>query len=173
MCSIDSCVVGSCSAEGSERRNARPLVTVCVCEKRRKFRFGRELIVVRNNKKKTVSCSPRGRRVTTILVFHLGVPFSWIPHNLTHAQKPRRVNWCREVMQRFTSDDSNAVVYEIHKHFMMWGCFKEIYCCEVSCKRGSMQVILSCLHCLAARQKTAGYVRLAGGYALAKLTRLV
>ncbi|GBP70761.1 hypothetical protein EVAR_50867_1 [Eumeta japonica] len=32
----------------------------------------------------------------------------WIAHNLTEAQKPRRINWCCEMM-RFTSGDLNAV----------------------------------------------------------------
>ncbi|CAK1603195.1 unnamed protein product [Parnassius mnemosyne] len=27
----------------------------------------------------------------------------WIPHNLTHAQKLRRVDWCRELLQRFNN----------------------------------------------------------------------
>ncbi|GBP42928.1 hypothetical protein EVAR_87308_1 [Eumeta japonica] len=33
----------------------------------------------------------------------------WIPHNLTEAQKLRRVNGCCKMMQRFAGGDSNAV----------------------------------------------------------------
>ncbi|GBP62161.1 hypothetical protein EVAR_40612_1 [Eumeta japonica] len=32
----------------------------------------------------------------------------WIPQNLTEAEKPRRINWCREMMQRFSSRHSIA-----------------------------------------------------------------
>ncbi|GBP77387.1 hypothetical protein EVAR_90610_1 [Eumeta japonica] len=32
-----------------------------------------------------------------------------IPHNLTKAQKPRCINWCHEIMQRFGGSGSNAV----------------------------------------------------------------
>ncbi|GBP64406.1 hypothetical protein EVAR_43183_1 [Eumeta japonica] len=33
----------------------------------------------------------------------------WITDNLTEAQKLRRANWCREMMQIFAGDDSNAI----------------------------------------------------------------
>ncbi|GBP05796.1 hypothetical protein EVAR_5105_1 [Eumeta japonica] len=36
----------------------------------------------------------------------------WIPHNLTEAQKLRRIDWYREMMERFADGDSNAV-YDI------------------------------------------------------------
>ncbi|GBP82498.1 hypothetical protein EVAR_58546_1 [Eumeta japonica] len=37
-------------------------------------------------------------------------PCSWrLPHNLTEAQKLRRVHWCREMIQKFAGDESNAV----------------------------------------------------------------
>ncbi|GBP82129.1 hypothetical protein EVAR_62182_1 [Eumeta japonica] len=36
----------------------------------------------------------------------------WIPNNLTDAQKLRRINYCREMMQRFAGGDLSAV-YDI------------------------------------------------------------
>ncbi|GBP51217.1 hypothetical protein EVAR_85428_1 [Eumeta japonica] len=38
----------------------------------------------------------------------------WLPHNLTAAQKLRRVSWCREMMQRFADGDSSAVDNVLH-----------------------------------------------------------
>ncbi|GBP21957.1 hypothetical protein EVAR_7174_1 [Eumeta japonica] len=41
----------------------------------------------------------------------------WIPHNLTDAQKLRRTNFCREIMQRFADDDSNVVYNMVIEHY--------------------------------------------------------
>ncbi|GBP71367.1 hypothetical protein EVAR_50265_1 [Eumeta japonica] len=51
-------------------------------------------------------------QVYKILHEHLTVGklyIRWIPHNLTEAQKLRRVNWRREMNQRFAGGDSNCV----------------------------------------------------------------
>ncbi|GBP12061.1 hypothetical protein EVAR_5893_1 [Eumeta japonica] len=53
----------------------------------------------------------------------------WIPHNLTEAQKLRRVNWCREMLQRFAGGDSSAV-YDI-----VTAEESGTYCCDLETKR--------------------------------------
>ncbi|GBP26596.1 hypothetical protein EVAR_18233_1 [Eumeta japonica] len=55
----------------------------------------------------------------------------WIPHNSTEAQKLRRINWCREMMQRFDDSDSNAV-YEVVTDGDSW-----IHCYDPETKRQS------------------------------------
>ncbi|GBP32680.1 Mariner Mos1 transposase [Eumeta japonica] len=57
----------------------------------------------------------------------------WIPHNLTEGQKLRRVNWCRDMMQRFGGGDSN-VVYNMVTGDESW-----IYCNDPETKRQSAQ----------------------------------
>jgi [histone H3]-lysine36 N-dimethyltransferase SETMAR len=51
-------------------------------------------------------------QVHKILHEHLAVRklcACWIPHNVTEAQKLRRVDWCREKIKKFNGGDSNAV----------------------------------------------------------------
>ncbi|GBP42731.1 hypothetical protein EVAR_23369_1 [Eumeta japonica] len=57
----------------------------------------------------------------------------WIPHDLTEGQKLRRVNWCRDMMQRFGGGDSN-VVYNMVTGDESW-----IYCYDYETKRQSAQ----------------------------------
>ncbi|GBP35647.1 hypothetical protein EVAR_33850_1 [Eumeta japonica] len=60
----------------------------------------------------------------------------WIPHDLTKAQKLRHVNWCREMMQRFTGGDSSAaydvvtgderrVYYPLPNKSVQWVCLSK------------------------------------------------
>ncbi|GBP11914.1 hypothetical protein EVAR_74544_1 [Eumeta japonica] len=57
----------------------------------------------------------------------------WLSHNLTDAQKLRRINWCREMMQRFANGNSNVV------NDMVAGNESWIYCYDPETKRHSAQ----------------------------------
>ncbi|GBP12874.1 hypothetical protein EVAR_6183_1 [Eumeta japonica] len=57
----------------------------------------------------------------------------WIAHNLTDAQKLCRINWCREMMQRFAGGDSNAV-YDTIVGDKSW-----TYCYDPETKRQSAE----------------------------------
>lgn len=75
-------------------------------------------------------------QVHKILHEHLAVRklcARWIPHNLTEAQKLRRVDWCREMIQKFNGGDSNAV-FDILTGDESW-----IYCYDPETKRQSAQ----------------------------------
>ena len=57
-----------------------------------------------------------------ILHEHLGVRkicSRWIPHNLTIAQKQSRVNWCKEMLQKYNRGASKAV-YNIYTGDESW-----------------------------------------------------
>ncbi|GBP18619.1 hypothetical protein EVAR_14389_1 [Eumeta japonica] len=56
----------------------------------------------------------------------------WIPHSLTEAQKPRRVNCCREMIESFAGGDSNAV------HDMVTDDQNRIYCYTIPKKIDSL-----------------------------------
>ncbi|GBP48952.1 Mariner Mos1 transposase [Eumeta japonica] len=58
----------------------------------------------------------------------------WIPHNLTEAQKLRRVNWCCEMMLRFAGGYSNSV-YDVVTGDESW-----IYCYDPETKRRFAQL---------------------------------
>ncbi|KAJ0171150.1 hypothetical protein K1T71_013349 [Dendrolimus kikuchii] len=75
-------------------------------------------------------------QVHKILHKHLAVRklcARWIPHYLTEAQKLRRVDWCREMIQRFNGGDSKAV-FDILTGDESW-----IYCYDPETKRQSAQ----------------------------------
>lgn len=75
-------------------------------------------------------------QVHKILHEHLAVRklcARWIPHNLTEAQKLRRVDWCREMRERFNGGDSNSV-FDIVTGDESW-----IYCYDPETKRQSAQ----------------------------------
>lgn len=75
-------------------------------------------------------------QVHKILHEHLAVRklcARWIPHNLTEAQKLRRVDWCREMIERFNGGDSNAV-FDILTGDESW-----VYCYDPETKRQSAQ----------------------------------
>ncbi|GBP11898.1 Mariner Mos1 transposase [Eumeta japonica] len=57
----------------------------------------------------------------------------WLPHNLNDAQKLHRINWCREMMQRFADGNSNVV------NDMVAGDEYWIYCYDPETKRHSAQ----------------------------------
>ncbi|XP_052753346.1 histone-lysine N-methyltransferase SETMAR-like [Galleria mellonella] len=75
-------------------------------------------------------------QVHKILHEHLAVRklcARWIPHNLTEAQKLRRVDWCNEMHERFNEGNSNSV-FDIVTGDESW-----IYCYDPETKRQSAQ----------------------------------
>ena len=48
----------------------------------------------------------------------------WIPHNLTNAQKNERVDWCKEMLQKYAQGTPKAV-YNIYTGDESWICAHE------------------------------------------------
>jgi [histone H3]-lysine36 N-dimethyltransferase SETMAR len=72
--------------------------------------------------------------INKILHDHLAVKkicSRWIPHNLTKAQKERRVDWCKEMLKKFDRGASKAV-YNIYTGDESW-----IYAYEPETKQQS------------------------------------